>query len=587
MATGFDVDKLLVQLSCDSVIDIDPNQFEELIDPGKNKYLDEYQECLLRLQNWSLQNENEGDEFADVDEWLERPAMIKKWWWAQNFKNQYFWYNRVRHELLTQRKVLLYLSRKNRGLRYADESYTIADDYKIFTEFSPFYLKHQQRWIVVPFKVDYTSPPPKISIAYLDRPMEDDYEFSPEWKVEPNTKYYRVFGKKATRKLYRRPRDLFYVHPDEQGMNVVPTKDILFVTTPKWTCEYAAHPHAYIGDDSDSGSQPEIKKPRRVIFKDDNYVQRMMRSTARSIAIDMALPNFDEPDDLQDIEEISHEDLNFKNPPNLDGTVNTTLSGTYGMSTDEALEARKRKRLKKLYQMHKNKDSLENKIKSVTTQLKGKFENYNIVFREAQRLEREYKNLRKYLFDLNQELQVKKSEMKIAVVEKKTQVPDSLPELKKMRMDAATLYQCHICGKSLCSKQSLDLHGDSHLGIEYVCDSCNPPKTFKNKKSYERHVKFHTGESEYHCCKEPNCGMQFETKNNLKRHMNVHMGPTLPCRVVHGCKRLFSNDGERVQHEDYGHITEKDFQCIDCKKNYKTPKTLKMHKCKKETAGRK
>ena len=87
-------------------------------------------------------------------------------------------------------------------------------------------------------------------------------------------------------------------------------------------------------------------------------------------------------------------------------------------------------------------------------------------------------------------------------------------------------YKCEFCKKRYVDKRSFKYHVEAHTGKKYYCDLC-PNRIFKNKMSYDRHIKFHEGGNKYIFCKM--CSDKFEElyqlishkKNMMRQHCHV------------------------------------------------------------------
>ncbi|XP_055709776.1 zinc finger protein 62-like [Phlebotomus papatasi] len=97
----------------------------------------------------------------------------------------------------------------------------------------------------------------------------------------------------------------------------------------------------------------------------------------------------------------------------------------------------------------------------------------------------------------------------------------SLMEHRNIHMDVKK-YQCYVCGKAFKLKQTLVGHIKIHLGIKpFACSYC--PKRTVSKSHLDTHLKIHTDERNYKC---KECGRAFKHSSSLKMHIRIHTGDT-------------------------------------------------------------
>jgi len=113
----------------------------------------------------------------------------------------------------------------------------------------------------------------------------------------------------------------------------------------------------------------------------------------------------------------------------------------------------------------------------------------------------------------------------------------------------------------------------SMKGIHY-CDyeECN--KLFKDKRSWEEHMRFHKGEKPF-ICDLSSCQKQFSRLSSLLKHKRIHEGnKPYRCKI---CNHTFTQSSNLRRHERI-HSGEKPYSCEFCQKTFLTNSNLKQHK---------
>ena len=100
---------------------------------------------------------------------------------------------------------------------------------------------------------------------------------------------------------------------------------------------------------------------------------------------------------------------------------------------------------------------------------------------------------------------------------------------------------------------------------------------FRNKMSYDRHLKYHERGTKYIC---DICQDQFEEQQQLKSHKKKHEMPTLQCLKDPNCAKKFKHKGDQKRHSTFGHRESKDFPCKVCGKLFQSPQSRIPHEKK-------
>ena len=107
----------------------------------------------------------------------------------------------------------------------------------------------------------------------------------------------------------------------------------------------------------------------------------------------------------------------------------------------------------------------------------------------------------------------------------------------------------------------------------FRCDRCS--KVFKQRRSYDNHMKKHSGILPYNCME---CDKQFASKDTLGKHIKTHQNITrLECLHM-GCEKTFKTRFALKEHMTVVHGT-KTWLCAHsgCEKAYATQKDLRSH----------
>ncbi|KAK7023472.1 hypothetical protein SK128_006829 [Halocaridina rubra] len=154
-----------------------------------------------------------------------------------------------------------------------------------------------------------------------------------------------------------------------------------------------------------------------------------------------------------------------------------------------------------------------------------------------------------------------------------------------------TLYDCNLCGKSLTTAKTLELHMMIHTGEKpYQCELCGA--TFRQRSNLHFHIKAthlqeknhaceichktfarkrllvyhmhsaHTGERPYKC---DICGNTFVYPHHYKRHLGKHSGDKpFKCTI---CSKQFRSRASRNEHL-FTHSNKRPYECKVCGAGY-------------------
>ncbi|XP_029377292.1 zinc finger protein 184-like [Echeneis naucrates] len=127
---------------------------------------------------------------------------------------------------------------------------------------------------------------------------------------------------------------------------------------------------------------------------------------------------------------------------------------------------------------------------------------------------------------------------------------------------------CAVCGKTLESVDSLNVHLKSHRGSR-CCHVCG--KYCSSTTALSEHMTSHTGVKLHRCHM---CGKECSRKGDLKIHMRIHTGEKPFCCSY--CCKGFTHSGHLRKHMR-SHTGERPHRCDVCGKGFLQSTHLKYH----------
>ncbi|XP_039994504.1 zinc finger protein 45-like [Xiphias gladius] len=131
-----------------------------------------------------------------------------------------------------------------------------------------------------------------------------------------------------------------------------------------------------------------------------------------------------------------------------------------------------------------------------------------------------------------------------------------------------TGFLCAVCGMTLESTESLDVHLKSHKGSK-CCHVCG--KHCNSTTALAEHMASHTGVKLHRCHV---CGKECSRKGDLKIHMRIHTGEKPFCCSY--CCKSFTHSGHLRKHMR-SHTGERPHRCDVCGKGFLQSAHLKYH----------
>ncbi|KAK7087883.1 zinc finger protein 11-like [Littorina saxatilis] len=156
-----------------------------------------------------------------------------------------------------------------------------------------------------------------------------------------------------------------------------------------------------------------------------------------------------------------------------------------------------------------------------------------------------------------------------------TNVPTAVQELQLPQKTASRKqhhkFQCGLCGKELCNRQTLTAHERTHTGAKpFQCPQCS--SAFRSNSNLRAHLRTHSGHTPYLC---PQCGRGFKEITHLKRHLVSHSGERPHrCRL---CGKAYVHATSLKEHMLSHSSSPKGWVCHQCGKAFANSKKLKVH----------
>ncbi|XP_054874330.1 zinc finger protein 664-like isoform X2 [Amphiprion ocellaris] len=127
---------------------------------------------------------------------------------------------------------------------------------------------------------------------------------------------------------------------------------------------------------------------------------------------------------------------------------------------------------------------------------------------------------------------------------------------------------CAVCGKTLTSPESLNVHLQSHKGSK-CCHMCG--KHCNSTTALTEHMASHAGVKLHRCHV---CGKECSRKGDLKIHMRIHTGEKPFCCSF--CCKSFTHSGHLRKHMR-SHTGERPHRCGVCGRGFLQSAHLKYH----------
>ncbi|KAL4217946.1 hypothetical protein ACF0H5_022685 [Mactra antiquata] len=143
-----------------------------------------------------------------------------------------------------------------------------------------------------------------------------------------------------------------------------------------------------------------------------------------------------------------------------------------------------------------------------------------------------------------------------------------------------TQYMCRYCGQQFESTDDMQRHIQEHVTgkAPHECSVCG--KTYRTPSKLQRHVRVHSGERPYACSI---CGRRFTRSDHVKQHMKVHCQPK-DANVCHLCNDMkFSRRQALHLHLQQQHVLQQVFTCHRCGEAYESLEEMQTHKLTHDT----
>ena len=146
---------------------------------------------------------------------------------------------------------------------------------------------------------------------------------------------------------------------------------------------------------------------------------------------------------------------------------------------------------------------------------------------------------------------------------------------------------CSRCDAKFPTQEQLRRHSKNHIGERFQCNICE--KTFTHSNGFIQHKKSHTDERYRYMllifpspncsfrlrCPNNDCGQEFKTVHNLKKHCKLHDEPgKLDCHI---CGRKFAGTWNLKRHV-MTHSGVRPYKCDGCPKRFTSEKDMEAHR---------
>ncbi|XP_066156716.1 zinc finger protein ZFP2-like [Euwallacea fornicatus] len=133
-------------------------------------------------------------------------------------------------------------------------------------------------------------------------------------------------------------------------------------------------------------------------------------------------------------------------------------------------------------------------------------------------------------------------------------------------------FQCEVCNRIFNNLRLFRIHRRIHQPNAKAWECCTCNKKYSSKNLLNEHINTHLGVRPYVC---PTCGKDFASKYTFKSHEKTHLSRPRPF-TCDKCDKAFLSQQHLVQHEKT-HLAVKDYQCVLCNKRFATVHNLEVH----------